>query len=157
MAATQRVSAAWVRRLKQRRRETGDVGPRLPEASPPRNSRATTSACGPLLPNKRAPRWQHYGGSLALSTLWRRLRELDLSFKKVLRAAEQDRLDVAAERAEWRTAMPGRDPARLVFLDETWTHIALTRLYGRGPRDPRGPVPCRGPLENDNLSLGPAT
>lgn len=33
--------------------------------------------------------------------------------------------------------MSGGDPARRVFLDETWTHTALTRLYGWGPRDQR--------------------
>src|SRR6516162_3415407 len=25
------------------------------------------------------------------------------------------------------------DPARLVFIDETWTNSAMVRLYGRGP------------------------
>jgi transposase len=45
---------------------------------------------------------------------------------------------VAAERAEWRTALPGWDPAQLVLLEETGTHTALTRRYGGGPRDQRG-------------------
>ena len=55
----------------------------------------------------------------------------------MLRAAEQDREDVAQARAEWRERQLGLDPKRLVFLDETWTTTAMTRPYGRGPRGER--------------------
>ena len=41
--------------------------------------------------------------------------------KKSLRASEQDRPDVVAARAEWRESQPKLDPARLIFIDETWT------------------------------------
>jgi hypothetical protein len=37
--------------------------------------------------------------------------------KKRLRAAEQDRADMAAARRAWVLAAPSLDPARLVFLD----------------------------------------
>jgi hypothetical protein len=40
--------------------------------------------------------------------------------KKSLRAAEQDRPDVAEARAEWRVSQPTLDPGRLIFIDETW-------------------------------------
>ena len=53
--------------------------------------------------------------------------------KKVLRAAEQDRPDVAVRRAEWRAEMPGLDPAKLVFVDETWASTNMTRTRGRSP------------------------
>jgi transposase len=57
--------------------------------------------------------------------------------KKVLRAAEQDRPDVAQQRQKWREAMPEWDPEHLVFLDETWASTNMTRRYGRSPRGQR--------------------
>lgn len=60
-----------------------------------------------------------------------------------MRAAEQDRPDIAARRAIWRIEQAGLDPQRLVFLDETWVKTNLTRLWGRAPRGQRvvEPVP----------------
>jgi transposase len=40
-------------------------------------------------------------------------------------------------RAAWRRAMANRDPQHFVFVDESGTHIALTRLYGWAPRSQR--------------------
>src|ERR1700756_908436 len=57
--------------------------------------------------------------------------------KKSLRAAEQDRPDVAKARTEWRKQQPTLNPAKLVFIDETWTKTNMTRLYGRAPRGKR--------------------
>ncbi len=47
------------------------------------------------------------------------------------------------ERTRWREALTGRDPRQLVFVDESGTHTALTRLYARAPHDQRavGQVP----------------
>ena len=47
------------------------------------------------------------------------------------------------ERAAWRTSVVALDPEQLVFVDESGTHIALTRLYGWAPHDRRatGSVP----------------
>jgi transposase len=53
--------------------------------------------------------------------------------KKVLRASEQDRPDVAEDRRRWREEAPTLDPERLVFIDETWTTTNMTRLRGRAP------------------------
>jgi len=53
--------------------------------------------------------------------------------KKVLRASEQDRPDVARDRRRWREETPALDPARLVFIDETWTKTSMARLRGRAP------------------------
>ena len=63
--------------------------------------------------------------------------------KKMLRAAEQDRPDVAEKRTLWRAWQVGLDPQRLVFIDETWANTKMTRLYGRAPRGERvvGVVP----------------
>lgn len=63
--------------------------------------------------------------------------------KKVIRAAEQDRPDVAARRQAWRADQPMMDAERLVFVDETWASTAMTRRYGRAPVGERlvGAVP----------------
>jgi transposase len=61
--------------------------------------------------------------------------------KKVLRAAEQDRPDVAERRDRWRAAMPGLDPERLVFVDETWAATNMTRARGRCPSGKRLVMP----------------
>jgi transposase len=59
--------------------------------------------------------------------------------KKSLHASERDE----AARAAWREAVAGLDPARLVFVDESGTHTALTRWRARAPRGERaiGRVP----------------
>jgi transposase len=48
-----------------------------------------------------------------------------------LRAAEQDRPDVARKRRRWRVWQRYMDPARFVFLDETGTATNMARRYGR--------------------------
>jgi transposase len=57
--------------------------------------------------------------------------------KKTLRAAEQDRPDVAAARQAWQATQGTLDPARLVFVDETGANTKLARTRGRGPRGKR--------------------
>ena len=46
-------------------------------------------------------------------------------------------------RTAWREAVAALDPEQLVFVDESGTNIALTRLYGWAPHDRRasGSVP----------------
>ena len=48
-----------------------------------------------------------------------------------------------AAREAWFAGQPDLDPARLVFLDETWTATNMVRLRGRSPRGERlrSPVP----------------
>jgi transposase len=62
---------------------------------------------------------------------------------KALRAAEQDREDVARARAAWRRELAGVDPRRLVFLDESGIDTRMTRSRARAPRGQRavGKVP----------------
>jgi transposase len=63
--------------------------------------------------------------------------------KKSLRASEQDRADVAWRRQRWKKHQNKFDPARLVFIDETWTKTNMTPIYGRCARGQRliGKVP----------------
>jgi transposase len=58
-------------------------------------------------------------------------------------ASEQERPDVAEERAAWVAAQPELDPARMVFIDETGTATNMARLRGRAKRGRRliGKVP----------------
>jgi len=44
---------------------------------------------------------------------------------------------VAAARAAWREAQKTFNPARLVFIDETWASTAMTRRYGRALKGQR--------------------
>jgi transposase len=50
---------------------------------------------------------------------------------------------VKKKRDEWRAGQPGMDPARLVFVDETWASTNMARGYGRSPKGERlvCPVP----------------
>ena len=57
--------------------------------------------------------------------------------KKSLHASEQDRPDVARRRAQWKKYQGRLDPARLVFIDETWAKTNMTRTHGRAPRGKR--------------------
>ena len=60
-----------------------------------------------------------------------------------MRAAEQERADIAEARNEWRAGQTGLNPENLVFIDETGAKTNLVRLYGRAPRGQRlvAPVP----------------
>lgn len=82
------VSQSWVRRLKQRRRETGEVAPRPQRHGPEpsweaqayaeRLRAAVASAPDATLQEIKA----RLGLAVALSTLWRACAALGLSFKK---------------------------------------------------------------------------
>jgi putative transposase len=52
-------------------------------------------------------------------------------------ASEQDRPDVARRRAQWKARQRRIEPARLVFIDETWTKDNMAPLRGWGPRGRR--------------------
>ena len=53
--------------------------------------------------------------------------------KKTLHAAEQDRPDVAAARAELKAEQCKLDAPRLVFIDETAVTTKMVRQHGRAP------------------------
>jgi putative transposase len=52
-------------------------------------------------------------------------------------ASEQDRPDIARRRAQWRKYQGRIDPARLVFIDETWTKTNMAPLRGWAPQGQR--------------------
>ena len=52
-------------------------------------------------------------------------------------ASEQDRPDIARRRAQWTKYQSRIDPARLVFIDETWTKTNMAPLRGWAPRGHR--------------------
>jgi transposase len=57
--------------------------------------------------------------------------------KKDLRAEEQGRADVARRRRSWQRWLGWLDPARLVFVDETWIKTNMAPLRGWGPKGAR--------------------
>src|SRR5205809_5935528 len=50
--------------------------------------------------------------------------------KKTVFATEQDRSDIARRRAWWKRHQSKIDPARLVFIDETWAKTNMARTHG---------------------------
>ena len=60
-----------------------------------------------------------------------------------MHASEQERPDIAAGRAAWKSGQGALDPKRLVFIDETGTSTNMARLRGRARRGCRvvGRVP----------------
>jgi transposase len=57
--------------------------------------------------------------------------------EKTLRASEQDRADIQAERAAFCEQVRQLEPTELVFLDETGITTAMTRRYARAARGAR--------------------
>ncbi len=57
--------------------------------------------------------------------------------KKTARAAEQDRPDVLKRRWDWFEGQLDLDPAKLVFIDETWASTNMARTHGRAPKGER--------------------
>jgi hypothetical protein len=58
----------------------------------------------------------------------------DLPSKKTLLASEMERPSLARLRTRWRSYQHRFDPARLVFVDETWVKTNMTRTHGWSPR-----------------------
>ena len=107
-----RVSTAWVRRLKQRRREDGSIAPRTATPGP-------KPALGPHADQLRAMVHRNpgltageyrdrLGVRVAVVTVWRTLRRLGLTFKK---SSPGDRAG-PARRDPVAGAMAGRGDAR---------------------------------------------
>jgi transposase len=51
---------------------------------------------------------------------------------------------VRRRREAWRAALPGLDPERLRFVDETWAATDMARRFGRSPRGE--PLVCPAPF-----------
>jgi transposase len=132
------VCGAFVRRLCQRFRETGSLAPKPHGGGPARKLAAHEAALRRAVREHPDATPAEHRARLTLPvsrvTVWRTLRRLRLTRKKKsVRAAEQDRPDVAAARHQWPGRLAGVSPADLVFLDETGANTALQRTHGYGP------------------------
>jgi transposase len=134
------VSPAWARRVKQRRRDSGETSPRR-MGSPGITivDRKQLAALVQEHPDATLAELRRLlNVHCALSTLCMALKKMGLTFKKkTIHAAEQDRPDVAEQRTAWRTWAQTVAASRLIFIDETWTKTNMTRLRGRAPRGER--------------------
>ena len=86
VAVKYKVSPAWVRRLKQRRRETGQIAARQPRPRQPVKLVQYVEKLSPLVREKPDATLEELraqlGGNVSTTTLWRALRALQLTFKK---------------------------------------------------------------------------
>ena len=140
------VSISYVSKVLSRRRLTGQttalaqrchVRPKLAGLQDAIAAHVATQADATLA-EIRAWLLDTHTVSVSNSVLGHTLAALKLTYKKKsLRAAEQDRPDVAKARAAWRAKQPALIPSKLVFIDETWTKTNMTRGYGRAPRGQR--------------------
>ncbi|MDE4618599.1 IS630-like element ISRm2011-2 family transposase [Sinorhizobium meliloti] len=131
----------WVRRF----RETGSAAPGQMGGHKPRKLSGPHRAW--LLCRCRERDFTLHGLVAELSerglkvdyrAVWTFVHEEGLSYKKkTLVASERERPDVARHRARWLKHCPGIDPARLVFIDETWTKTNMAPLRGWAPRGER--------------------
>jgi transposase len=86
-----------------------------------------------------------HGIAVGTTTMHKTLDRLKLTLKKkTLRAAEQERPDVAQAREEWAAGQPSLPAGRLIFLDETLATTNMTPSRGRAPQGQRclGYAPC---------------
>ena len=69
------------------------------------------------------------------TAVWRLFQRHKITFKKSLRAAEQERADEARARRRWMREQGMFDPAHLVFVDETAAkvHRSFDRVQRRAP------------------------
>jgi transposase len=78
------------------------------------------------------------GVKASIGTIWTFLNRCRLSFKKkTAHASEQDRPDVLKHREDWFEGQLDLDPAKLVFIDETWASTNMTPLRGWAPKGER--------------------
>src|SRR3712207_2697767 len=144
------VSASAAIKLMQRVRQTGRTAPAkiggyrrpLLEAHVDELRAIVASKAGITLREIKAALAARGIEVKALSTIADMLHRLSLSHKKALRAAEQDRPDVARHRRRWRVWQRYMDGGCFVFLDGEGrgphgATTAMTRLYGWGAKGQR--------------------
>jgi transposase len=132
------VSTAFVRRLKQRFRQSGSLAPLQGGGRPPRKLAGYEEMLRQAVQEQPDATPAEHRERLKLPasrvTVWRTLRRLRLSRKKKsTHAAEQDRPDVAEARRQWPAKLAGVDPDDLVFLDETGANTTMQRTHGYAP------------------------
>jgi transposase len=143
IAARFRVSVSFITRLLRRRRQTGSVTPKPHGGGhPPALDRAARRRLRRLVREQADATLEELAARVGVPcgrmAIFRTLRELRITRKKKsLHATERDSRRVRRKRRAFREAMAGLDPRRLVFVDETGAHTAMTRTHGRAPRGQR--------------------
>lgn len=143
------VSTAFIRRLLQRRRETGSITARPHRGGFQRKMagvalsqlRRRVLQC-PDATLEELCRWmgEQGGPIVSVSTMCRALQELGLvRKKKSLHALEQETPRIQRLRRTWRHEVAEIDPKRLVFVDESGATTSMTRSRGRAPKGQRVP------------------
>ena len=110
VAEKYRVSPAWVRRLKQRRREEGRIGPkscrntRVPQLDAYADRIREVLAATPGITLKELK--NKLGVGVAVSTLWLAVAKLGLTVKKSRPGREIGPLHAKKQRDEWEAPRP---------------------------------------------------
>ncbi len=143
------VSEGMVKKLIQQRRHLGDIRPqhhrsgRKPKIlATHRQAIRKNLAAKPDLTLEELR--DAVGLECTIQALHYALVDMGLTYKKTLRASEQDRDDIVKARRQWRRRQNRFDPNRLVFLDESGAQTNMTRLRGRAGRGKRvnAAAPC---------------
>jgi transposase len=155
-----RVSLSFVTRLMQRRRQTGDLGPKPHGGGrSPALDGAARRRLRQLLQKQPdltlAEMRQRLGLSCSLVAIWRTLRRLKITRKKKdLHHDERDRPDVQEQRADFVEVVASIDPEHLVFVDESGATTVMTRTYGWAPAGERVPGAVPGAWESVTMLAG---
>jgi transposase len=155
-----RVSISFITRLLKRRRRTGSVDP-APHGGghPPALDTAARRRLRRLVREQPDATLEELAARVGVPcgrmAIFRTLRKLKLTRKKKsLHASERDTHRVRRKRRAFREAVAGIDPRRLVFVDETGAHTAMTRTYGRAPRGQRVRGSAPGHWKSLTLTCG---
>jgi transposase len=143
IAARFRVSVSFITRLLKRRHQAGTAAP-APHGGghPPALDRAARRRLRRLVRERPDATLEELAARVGVPcgrmAIFRTLRKLKITRKKKsLHASERDTPRVRRKRRAFRKALAGLDPRRLVSVDETGAHTAMTRTYGRAPRGQR--------------------
>jgi transposase len=133
------VSISFVTRLLRHHRETGSVAPKphgggRPPALGPDDLQRLAELIREQPDATLKELRQRLGVDCSIMAISRALRKLGITRKKKdLHAQERDNPEVQRKRRAFRLQAAGIDPRRLVFVDESGAHTAMTRTHGRGP------------------------
>ena len=134
--ATQlQVSGSWVRLLRQRRRETGEIEPRAQRYGPRRKLEPHLHTWRLLIENSPIARSPSCGMRCPCPSACPRSGAPSMisasALKKTVRPSEHERPDIVRARTAWHQHAPTWNLDQLVFLDETGVTTNLLRRYAR--------------------------
>jgi transposase len=154
------VNLSFVVRLLQLYRRTGSIAPRPhrgghPPALGPEELERLRELVRQQPDATLEELRQRLGVAGSTAAISRALDKLGLPRKKkVPRANEQDRPEVQEKRQEFREALSGIDPQRLVFVDECGANTSMTRTHGRAPVGQRVYTDTPGHWDSITLTCG---